>query len=192
MRTGIAIFATAIGPCGIAWSSAPAVAPTAASNNAVGARVSGVLLPEAEPEATRSQLLRRHAGDEMAPPAEIQTAVDRLARHLAGDPDDLRDIEIDLDDVPEFHRAVYTYLRGVGPGLTTTYGEIATALGVPGAAREVGQAMGRNPVPLIVPCHRVLATGGKLGGFSAPGGVGTKLRLLGIEGAAPDGQPALF
>ncbi len=105
----------------------------------------------------------------------------------------MRDIEIDLDHASQFRRDVYDVARGVEPGATITYGEIARRLGNPHASREVGQAMGSNPVPLIVPCHRVLAADNKLGGFSAPGGIATKLRLLSIEGAAtPEGQTALF
>jgi methylated-DNA-[protein]-cysteine S-methyltransferase len=178
MATGIAVFATVIGPCGIAWGDAG---------------ISGVQLPEATESATRSQLSRQHPGAVVAtPPVEVQHAIDRLIGLLAGDTDDLRDIEVDLAGVPEFNRRVYNVARAISPGRTTTYGEIATELGAPHAAREVGQALGRNPVPLIVPCHRVLAAGGKLGGFSAQGGVTTKLRLLDIEGAEPNGQPSLF
>jgi methylated-DNA-[protein]-cysteine S-methyltransferase len=178
MANGIALFATAIGSCGIAWTDDG---------------ISGVQLPEATEAVTQSRLSRHHPGATIAtPPPDIAHAIDRINRLLAGEADDLRDIEIDLVGVPEFNRRVYDVARGVGPGQTTTYGEIAAALGSPRAAREVGQALGRNPVPLIVPCHRVLAAGGKVGGFSAQGGVTTKLRLLDIEGAEPGGQPSLF
>jgi methylated-DNA-[protein]-cysteine S-methyltransferase len=118
--------------------------------------------------------------------------MERIGKVLAGEPDDLRDVPVDFGAAPEFSRQVWELTRSVTPGHTTTYGDIATRLGYPHASREVGQALGRNPVPVIVPCHRVLGAGGKLVGFSAPGGVGTKLRLLAIEGAEPNGQPALF
>jgi methylated-DNA-[protein]-cysteine S-methyltransferase len=178
MTTGMAMFATAIGPCGIAWS-----------DNGI----CGVQLPEATEPATRSRLARQHPGAEpLPPPPNVQEVIDRLSHSLAGESDDLLDVEIDQRGLPEFNQRVYELTRLVGPGHTTTYGDIATQLGSPHAAREVGQALGRNPVPLIVPCHRVLAAGGKVGGFSAQGGVTTKLRLLDIEGAEPNGQPPLF
>ncbi|HEX3822869.1 MAG TPA: methylated-DNA--[protein]-cysteine S-methyltransferase [Mycobacteriales bacterium] len=178
MATGIALFETAIGPCGIAWGDSG---------------ICGVQLPETTETATRSRLARTHPGASVQePPPDIEVAITRITALLAGEPDDLHDVDVDLHAVPEFNRRVYDLARAVGPGQTTTYGEIATELGAPLAAREVGQALGRNPVPLIVPCHRVLAAGGKVGGFSAQGGVTTKLRLLDIEGAAPNGQPSLF
>jgi methylated-DNA-[protein]-cysteine S-methyltransferase len=103
---------------------------------------------------------------------------------LDGDRRDLIDIPLDFDDsVPEFHRRVYEVARTIGPGRTLSYGEIAARVGEPDAARAVGQALGRNPIPIIVPCHRVLAANGGTGGFSAPGGTATKLQLLAIEGA---------
>jgi methylated-DNA-[protein]-cysteine S-methyltransferase len=178
VATGIALFQTAIGPCGIAWGERG---------------ICGVQLPEITETATRSRLGRTHPDASVeAPPPDVKVAISRITGLLAGEPDDLRDVDVDLSGVPEFNQRVYDVARGVGPGHTTTYGEIATTLGAPLAAREVGQALGRNPVPLIVPCHRVLAAGGKVGGFSAQGGVTTKLRLLDIEGAAPNGQPSLF
>ena len=110
---------------------------------------------------------------------------------LAGQSRDLSGIAIDDADVPQFNRRVFAIARAIPPGQTITYGEIAERLGDKALARAVGQALGENPVPLIVPCHRVLAAGGKIGGFSASGGVVTKLRLLTIEGAQPGG-PTLF
>jgi methylated-DNA-[protein]-cysteine S-methyltransferase len=97
-----------------------------------------------------------------------------------------------MDGVPEFHRRVYEVARTIPPGKTLSYGEIAARLGVPGSARAVGEALGHNPFAIVVPCHRVLAAGGRMGGFSARGGVATKLRLLSIEGAPGTGQQALF
>jgi methylated-DNA-[protein]-cysteine S-methyltransferase len=176
---GIAVFDTAIGVTGLAWS---------------GSGIGAVAMAERDPDAARARLQRRYpgAGDE-APPPEIAAAVERIKAHLNGQLDPLRDIELDLDDVGQFRRDVYEIARAVEPGDTITYGEIARRLGNPDAAREVGQAMGANPVPIIVPCHRVLAADNRMGGFSAPGGVSTKLRLLAIEGAVtPEGQAALF
>jgi methylated-DNA-[protein]-cysteine S-methyltransferase len=119
----------------------------------------------------------------MPPPPEIQRAVDAIVSHLDGEPTDLSFIPLDLDGVPDFHRRVYEVARTIPPGSTLSYGEIATRLGDPGSARAVGQALGRNPFVLVVPCHRVLAARGKTGGFSAHGGTATKLTLLAIEGA---------
>jgi len=110
---------------------------------------------------------------------------------LRGEKHDLNEVTIDTEELPEFNRKVYVIARTIPPGSTLTYGEIAERLGDKLLAREVGQALGQNPIPLIVPCHRVLAAGGKTGGFSAPGGVVSKLRLLTIEGAQPNG-PTLF
>jgi methylated-DNA-[protein]-cysteine S-methyltransferase len=174
------LFDTALGPVGIGWEAAG---------------VTTVQLPEATRSATRARLIRYHPDAEeapAAPPVGVGRAIGGIVALLAGRPDDLRDVTLDMAAVPDFDRRVYDVAREVGPGHTTTYGEIAAALGDPHASREVGQALGHNPFPLIVPCHRVLAAGGRLGGFSARGGVTTKLRLLDIEGAAPNGQPALF
>lgn len=164
------VFPTAIGDCGIVWGERG---------------VCGVQLPEATAAATRERL-RRHWPDAEpgTPNAATSRAIDGITALLSGEPDGMEDVLIDLDGVSEFRRGVYDIARTVGPGDTITYGEIAHRLGSPGSAREVGQALGANPVPLIVPCHRVLAAGGKLGGFSARGGVTTKSRLLAIEGAS--------
>ena len=102
---------------------------------------------------------------------------------MRGDAVDLTFVSLDMDGLPEFHQRVYDVARTIPPGVTLTYGEVAKRLGDPGSARAVGQALGRNPIPVIVPCHRVLAAGGKTGGFSAPGGSATKLNLLALEGA---------
>jgi methylated-DNA-[protein]-cysteine S-methyltransferase len=122
----------------------------------------------------------------------VRRAIDGIVALLRGEASDLSAVALDMNAVPAFHRRVYDAARGVAPGSTVTYGEIAARLGEPGAARAVGQALGRNPFAIIVPCHRVLAAGGKVGGFSANGGVATKLRLLSIEGAPAGGQMALF
>jgi methylated-DNA-[protein]-cysteine S-methyltransferase len=121
----------------------------------------------------------------------VQAAIDGITALLRGEPRDLTDIVIDDSETPEFNAKVYAITRTVSPGKTITYGEIATQLGDKLLARDVGQALGQNPCPLVMPCHRVLAANGKPGGFSAIGGVVTKLKLLSIEGAAPGG-PTLF
>jgi methylated-DNA-[protein]-cysteine S-methyltransferase len=173
----VALFETAIGLCGIAWGAHGIV---------------GVQLPEADADATRARLRRQWAGArERTPPPEIQHAITAMVALLRGEARDLTMIALDMTRVPPFHRRVYEAARAIPPGATLSYGEIATRLGDPRAARAVGQALGHNPFPIIVPCHRVLAAGRKAGGFSANGGVATKLRLLAIEGVslAPIGLP---
>jgi methylated-DNA-[protein]-cysteine S-methyltransferase len=165
---GVTLFDTAIGRCGLAWGPGGIV---------------GVQLPEPA-GADRARLLQRFPDAvEGEPPPEILEIVGRLQAHLEGGVVDLDSIELDQGGVPEFDRRVYELTRAIPRGETRTYGEIAAALGDPGAARAVGQALGRNPFPIVVPCHRVLAAAGRPGGFSAHGGVATKRRLLAIEGA---------
>jgi methylated-DNA-[protein]-cysteine S-methyltransferase len=179
MATGLMLFPTSIGPCGIAWGDAG---------------LAGVQLPEAQPAQTATRLARRFAGAaEQSPPPAARHAADSIAALLAGEPLDLLDIALDMRGLPDFHVAVYDLARRILPGHTATYGEIAQRLGAPGTARAVGQALGRNPFPIVVPCHRVLAAGAALGGFSARGGLATKLKLLAIEGAQLDAvAPGLF
>jgi len=154
--------------------------------------VAGVQIHDGTEAATRSRLLRRFSrAREADPPAHVQRAIGGVVALLRGEKCDLNDVTIDIDGLPEFNRKVYAIARTIPAGSTLTYGEIAERLGDKLLAREVGQALGQNPIPLIVPCHRVLAAGGKTGGFSAPGGVVSKLRLLTIEGAQPGG-PTLF
>jgi len=174
---GFSLFETTIGTCGIVWTARG---------------ISGVQLPEANEGATRARVLRRFAGaEEMPPTAHVQRAVDGIVALLRGEPVDLTGVTIDNEDTPEFNARVYAVARTISPGQTMTYGQIAERLGDKLLAREVGTALGQNPCPIIMPCHRVLAAGGKTGGFSAPGGVVSKLRLLTIEGAQPNG-PTLF
>jgi methylated-DNA-[protein]-cysteine S-methyltransferase len=173
------LFDTPIGVCGIEW----------------GPRgINGVQLPMGGEDKTRARIRQRRGGDidETAPPAEVQRAIGRIVDLLAGKRDDLTDIPLDLDGVPEFNRGVYDIARKIPPGQTLTYGDIAKQLGGVELARDVGQALGRNPCPIVVPCHRVLAAGNKPGGFSARGGVDTKLKMLAIEGAAVNHTPSLF
>ncbi len=175
---GFALFETPIGFCGIAW-------------NARG--ITGLQLPEATADGTRARLRRRWSGAmEAVPPPGVQSAIDRVLALLEGKAVDLGDIPIDLGAAPEFHRRVYEVARTIPPGRTMTYGEIAKRLDAPHESREVGQALGRNPVAIIVPCHRVLGADGKMGGFSANGGVATKRRILEIEGASALGAGPLF
>jgi len=174
--TGFALFATAIGACGIAWGPRGLV---------------GVQLPEAGESATRARMVRRFpALSECEPPPEVQRAIASIRALLDGEPLDLAEIELDLDGISEFHQRVYAIARRIPPGRTRTYGEIAEELGDKGLARAVGQALGLNPFAPVVPCHRVLAAGGKWGGFSAHGGAASKLRMLAIEGARPDSDTA--
>ena len=178
MSADFALFDTVIGTCGIAWGE----------NGVVG-----VQLPEPSASETRARMHRRHPGArETSPPPAVRQAIDAITAHLSGQGADLSDIGLDMDGVPEFHRRVYEVARAIPSGATLSYGEVAARIGEPSAAREVGQALGRNPFPIVVPCHRVLAAGGKTGGFSAPGGIATKLRLLAIEGARANGIPTLF
>jgi methylated-DNA-[protein]-cysteine S-methyltransferase len=111
---------------------------------------------------------------------------------MAGLARDLRDVPIDDARVDPFRRAVYAATREIGPGTTRSYGEVARSIGYPDGARDVGAALARNPFPIIVPCHRVVAANGALTGFSAPGGLATKRRMLELEGAPGYGQQALF
>lgn len=191
---GFLLFETAIGRCGLAW----------------GARaVSGVLLPEENEQATRRRMRELHprlaeaappsgsAPDPGPVPAHARSAVERIRGLLQGEKDDLLDLLLDMSGVPAFNRRVYELVRGVGPGQTTTYGEIAIRLGEPAAARAVGQALARNPFAPVVPCHRVLAAAGpsggyRSGGFSAGGGLATKLRMLEIEEARLARERGLF
>ncbi len=152
----------------------------------------GVQLPEANEAATKARMQRRFpAANELKPPPPVQDAINGVMALLRGERRDLTDVVIDNAGVPDFNAKVYAVVRQIPPGQTLTYGEVAEKLGDKSLARAVGQAMGQNPCPIVMPCHRVLAASGKSGGFSAPGGVVTKLTLLTIEGAQPGG-PTLF
>ncbi|HEX9946809.1 MAG TPA: methylated-DNA--[protein]-cysteine S-methyltransferase [Allosphingosinicella sp.] len=141
----------------------------------------------------RGRLARRFpAARETEPPPAIAAAIGKVVDLLAGAGADLSDIPLDLDDAPAFDRGVWEAARRIPRGEVRSYGELAREVGAPGAAQAVGLALGRNPVPIIVPCHRILAAGGRSGGFSAPGGVATKFRILEIEGARRAGEPELF
>jgi methylated-DNA-[protein]-cysteine S-methyltransferase len=175
---GFALFDTAIGRCGIAWS---------------GKGIAGLQLPEPSDAAAGRRLARRFPGlAPAAPPPAIEAAIARIAAYLAGAHDDFASLVLDETDVGAFDRAVYRAASAIPAGATGTYGAIAGGLGDPALARAVGQALGRNPWPIVVPCHRVTGADGKMGGFSAPGGRATKLKLLGIEGALAAESLPLF
>jgi methylated-DNA-[protein]-cysteine S-methyltransferase len=169
--TEYATFETPIGVCGIVWS---------------GDTIEGVQLPEARVADMRRRLEERFDGATPGrPPEVVRDAIDRMVALLRGEADDLVDVPLDLGRLPPFQRRVFEVVRRIPAGETLSYGEVAAAAGSPGAARAVGQALGRNPFPIVVPCHRVLAAGGRLGGFTAQGGVATKTKLLAAEGVTP-------
>jgi methylated-DNA-[protein]-cysteine S-methyltransferase len=167
------IFETAGGFCGIAW-------------NDVG--ITRFQLPTKGAEATEHLLLRRiPRAEPAAPTPEVADAVAAVKRYFEGEQTDFSGIKLDLDGQDAFLRQIYDAARQVGWGHTTTYGALAKQLGVgPEVARDIGQAMAKNPVALIIPCHRVLAAGDKIGGFSAPGGSSSKMKMLELEGVSLD------
>lgn len=179
--TGLALFDTAIGRCGVAWGEA-------------GLRA--VQLPEADDARTRARLAQKAAGARQAAmPADIRRACAAMTALLDGEAIDLAFVTLDMRGIPDFNRAVYGVARTIKPSETLTYGDIATRLGDKLLSRAVGKALGENPFPIVVPCHRVLAASGKTGGFSANGGVTTKFRMLAIERARiarNDDAPMLF
>jgi len=176
--TQYALFETAIGFAGVAWNEAGLVA---------------CHLPEPDAETARRGFRRRFPDIvEAEAPAELGPTIAGIQALMRGEKADLSAAPLDLSRTPEFHARVYEIARAIPPGETLTYGEIAEKLGDKLLARDVGQALGKNPWPIVVPCHRVTAAGGKPGGFSARGGVNTKLRLLAIEGAPAAAQGDLF
>jgi methylated-DNA-[protein]-cysteine S-methyltransferase len=176
--SGIVVFDTALGPCGLAWTDRGIVAAQ---------------LPEDDPAETRARLrARTGSAPEADPPPFVQDARDDVIALMQGAPVDFERTPLDLKRTPAFNRSVYAIARTIPPGATLTYGDIAQRLGDLTLSRAVGYALGKNPIPIIIPCHRVLAAGAKTGGFSAPGGVRTKLRMLAIEGALANDAPTLF
>lgn len=177
-ETALSLFATPIGRCGIAWGPHGVLA---------------LQLPEAGDDATRARLRRRLPGArEASPPPDVRRAIERVAALLQGERDDLSSVPLDMGRVPAFQRQVYEAARAILPGATLSYGRLAARVGQPDEAQAVGKALGRNPFAIIVPCHRVLAADGRPGGFSAAGGMATKLRLLAIERARWGSAPGLF
>jgi methylated-DNA-[protein]-cysteine S-methyltransferase len=176
--TYYAIFETAIGWIGLIWGEAG---------------LTGVHLPEREAEAARRGVTKRFPGAEEASlPVAYAPVAEAIRALMRGEKADLTAAPLDLSRTSDFNAKVYDIARAIPPGETLTYGEIAVRLGDKLLARDVGAALGQNPWPIIVPCHRVTAAGGKLGGFSARGGARTKLKLLAIEGAAVAAQAELF
>jgi methylated-DNA-[protein]-cysteine S-methyltransferase len=163
------VFETAMGFCAIAWSDAG---------------IARFQLPTKTAEAAERLMRRRALGAEPGtPPPEVAAVVEAARRYFAGEETDFSHVRIDLGGEDAFFAQIYAALRQVGWGRTTTYGALAKEVGAGReAARDVGEAMAKNPAPLIIPCHRVLAAGGKIGGFSAPGGSRTKMRMLELEG----------
>jgi methylated-DNA-[protein]-cysteine S-methyltransferase len=159
-------FETAIGECGVRWSESG---------------LTRVFLPRSFSEASSGE-----------PPAFVREAAAGIAALFEGEARALMEVPLDLDGVEEFAAAVYAATRAVGPGEICTYGDLARAVGSPGAAQAVGRALGSNPFPIVVPCHRVLSSTGALHGFSAPGGIVTKRRMLEIERAPGFTQQSLF
>jgi methylated-DNA-[protein]-cysteine S-methyltransferase len=178
LAVGRTAFASPLGALALAWSELGIV---------------GLQLPTEDAERTLGRLARRFPATRPAhPPASVRSAIDGVLELLSGAPRDLAEVAIDVEGAGPFDRGVWEIARAIPPGATRAYGDIARDLGDLGFAREVGQSLGRNPVPIIVPCHRVLATGGKIGGFSAFGGVATKRRLLAIEAALATAEPDFF
>ena len=178
LRRGFALFNTALGLCGIVWSARG---------------VAGLQLPEGSEADTRARLLRRFRdASPGTPPPAIERGRDGVIALLRGELVRLDAVPLDLDGIPPFDRQVYAVARTIPPGATLSYGEVAARLRAPGSARDVGQALGRNPFAILVPCHRVVAAGGRLGGFSAPGGTRTKLRLLALERGPTSAPLPLF
>jgi methylated-DNA-[protein]-cysteine S-methyltransferase len=171
MTTSTVTFDTELGRCAVRWTE-------------VG--ISGVLLP------TVGGRSGPRLEDGAPVPPFVREAIDGMVAIMAGEPRDLRDVVLDDRGVDPFRRTVYAATREIAPGTTRSYGEVARAIGYPAGAREVGAALARNPFPIVVPCHRVVAANGALTGFSAPGGLATKRRMLQLEGAPGYGQQALF
>lgn len=165
------LFATPIGRCGIAWSERG---------------IALLYLPESSEAVTRARILRRlPSARPAAPTTEVKRVIDAIGSLLRGEPAALESVELDMHGVPPFHQRVYEAARRIPPGATLSYGAVAVRAGAPGAARAVGQALHKNPFAILVPCHRVLAAGGKIGGFTANGGLDTKRRLLELERPEP-------
>jgi methylated-DNA-[protein]-cysteine S-methyltransferase len=170
------LFDTPLGRCALVWG---------------GDCLTGASLPEPDDAAMRRSLARRFPGaGEADPPVWVAEAAGRIVRHFSGDWQDFSDLSLDLGAASSFERDVYAAALAIPCGETRTYGDLARLLGQPNAAQAVGTALGRNPVPILVPCHRILAGGGRTGGFSAPGGVATKFRMLEIERARRPGEAA--
>ncbi|MGL4489044.1 MAG: methylated-DNA--[protein]-cysteine S-methyltransferase [Rhizobiaceae bacterium] len=172
------LFSTPLGDCAIAWR---------------GDKICGSHLPEATPDLTASKIAKRAgAAAVTSPPDFVQVAIEDILQLLSGQPNDLTGIDLDFSNIEPFASKVYHLSRAIKPGQTKTYGDLARDLGDKSYAQAVGRALGANPFPIIIPCHRILGVGGKLTGFSAGGGLSTKLKLLEIEKAQIGDVPSLF
>jgi O-6-methylguanine DNA methyltransferase len=170
------IFETPLGSCGIAWREG--------SDSAAPPPVVFFQFPESTRQATEARIAKATGATRpSAPPEAITQLIGRVRKYLHGEPQDFRDVQVDLSAVSPFVRTICEAAREIPAGQTVTYAALATVLGGPSLARAVGRALGSNPIPLIIPCHRVVAAHGKRGGFSAFGGSATKARLLALEGA---------
>ncbi len=180
---GHAVFETALGFMGIAWSAAG---------------LTRLCLPEKRRDSVERRLTRTagHGTAASTPaPAWVVELIQAIEAYAAGAAVDFSGVPVDLGGMDDFHRAIYAAARRLGFGETTTYGELARRADHAGLPRETGAALGANPVPLVIPCHRILAAGGRIGGFSAPGGAATKERMLALEGVSlgpPPSKQAAF
>jgi methylated-DNA-[protein]-cysteine S-methyltransferase len=175
---GYSIFDSTVGRCGIAWG---------------GSGILGVQLPEAREIETRRRMLRQYPdARELPPPPMVEIAIDGIAALLRGKPCDFSDVVLDMNGMPPFNRRVYEYARTIPRGEAITFAELAKRLGASGATNAVGQAIGRNPFTILVPCHRVLAADGSTDSFGMNGGMISKRRLLSLEGALAKSGPTLF
>jgi methylated-DNA-[protein]-cysteine S-methyltransferase len=172
------LFDTVLGSCGVAWSTTG---------------LTRLQLPEANRARTERRLKNTSAASSPGnPPPTVRQGMEGIARYLAGERVDFSSIPLDLTGVVAFNRKVYDAARSIGWGSTASYGELARLAGCSGEAREVGQALARNPIAIIIPCHRILAKGNRIGGFSAYGGTLTKERLLALEGVDLQGEAPLL
>lgn len=178
MGRAFALFNTPIGTCSIAWGQSGII---------------GLGLPDADTAENRASMSRRFPGiEEMTPAPSVSAIIEDIRALLAGEPRDMMSAELDYTGIPDFHRRVYEVSRAIPPGQTLTYGQVSQKLNAPGTARAVGQALGANPFPIVIPCHRILAANGGAGGFSAPGGLDTKMKILNIERRNAPLEPSLF
>jgi methylated-DNA-[protein]-cysteine S-methyltransferase len=173
---GHAIFETALGFMGVAWSEKG---------------LTRLCLPQASRDSVERRLLRLD-GDVPAGtrPPWVADLIEAIKAYAAGGAVDFSAFPVDLTGIDAFRLAIYDAARKLAFGEVTTYGELASRAGHAGLARETGAALGANPVPLVIPCHRIMAAGGKIGGFSAPGGSATKERMLGLEGVRVGPPPS--
>ena len=169
------LFDTAFGRCSLAW---------------VDEGLTGVRLPGRDDAATTVGIPAKQIAD--SDPTFVAATIQAIKQHLAGRAHDLLEVPLMMESTSAFEKRVYEAARALGPGQTCTYGELARSIGEPAAMRAVGAALGANPWPIVIPCHRVIAAGGKLGGFSAPGGSDTKRALLLLESTMVRRDDQLF